>query len=201
MPKHFALALVFCAPFFLATAATIQFDPASYVSPIGMDVTMEVRISQILAGAQLGAFDLIFQFDSSALRFAGFVFGPFLGDPAQVEVINTLQPNGAGTIEATALSLLTMGELQLLQSSSFMLATLVLSPIGHQQSVVNVSGLLSDGTGNPLGVTFQGATVQTIPEPCPGSLLALGLLVIAGARRARMKTSAPLAQNQTNHER
>jgi len=196
MPKRFALALVLCAPFFPATAATIQLGSPVYTAMSNSDdlhVGLEVRISQLLAGAQLGAFDLIFHFDSAALVFRGFDFGTFLGrypdSTWDIHRVNVFDQN-VTEYRVASVSLLTASELQLLQPSSFSLGTIMFASRGpHFETPVSVSGLLSDGSGNPLDVTFQGALVQQIPEPGPRWLLAIGLLAIAGARRVRMQGS------------
>jgi hypothetical protein len=186
MARWLGLVVALCASAFQASAANIGYSSSLYFGPLGQGIPMDLVISGVPGGVQVGAFDLTLMFNPTRLMNGPFLFGPSLGDPVQFEVLNNVTTLGPGAIEITSISLLSGAELQLLQTASFTLGTFMLTPTITGTSSVTVAGVVSDAGGNPISTSFVGATVTGVPEPASGLLLVLGL-VILGCNRARWR--------------
>jgi hypothetical protein len=148
---------------------------------------LDLGVSGLPGGTAVGAFSLDFQFAPSLL--ADFSFGPYLGDPAQAEALNdTILDVGQVDLRATSVSVLSNAELEALQPFGFLLGALVVTPLSAGTWTITVDGVLSDGFGRPLDVSFEGTTLTTetaIPESASVLLMFSGLVAIMAFRSWR----------------
>ncbi len=177
-----------------AFAATIAVTPSNQAVSLGSIAAVALEITGLGDPPALGTFDLNVSFDSTMLFLNSVAFGdPILGD--QLDPTgqgNTLSffLSSAGTVELFDLSLESASDLNTLQSSNFVLASLSFDVIGVGVSScsVTINGL-GDADGNLLPVSVQNGSISTtsgdVPEPCTGTLMVLGLLVVLRLRRGK----------------
>ena len=174
-----------------SSAIILDFNPSSpYPVTSGDIFNVDVVISG-LGSEIVAAYDLDVGFDSSILQANSIVFGPWLGDEFFFEVFNdAILNNVAGLVDFAALSLLSDGELSILQATQG--GTLTLATLNFTA--------LKDGT-TPLaflwgeGNDVKGANNREIyPAPEPGSLL---LLAFGGAMSVMRRRE--LTGKQQNH--
>jgi hypothetical protein len=171
-----------------ASALEIALLPTS--SP-GPSATLDVVVSGLGSGAapSIGAFDLEIVFDSSALSVSSVTFGSELGDPATEAFAESIV--SPGSVSLAEVSLLPSGDLDALQSSSVVLATLEVDLLGAGATAVSFgSVLLGDAFGSRLTPeAVSGATVGdaggVVPEPSAALVFAAGLALAAARLRRR----------------
>lgn len=188
-------ALVLLLGFRTAAAVSLSLEPANSIVNPGDSVSLDLTISGLGSGMapSLGDFDILIGFDPGALSFTGGSLGPFLGDLALFDAIGDVLDLGGGLISADEVSFLPPADLDLLQTGSFALATLmfdvdVLSPGSTTTISFNTINALGDGFGMPLTIDGTNPAVlqapgQSIPEPVSLALLAIGMLGIKYARQ------------------
>ncbi|MBY0243117.1 MAG: cohesin domain-containing protein [Burkholderiaceae bacterium] len=167
-----------------AMATTISFSPSAANVGIGGNVAVDVRVSGLGAGTDLGAFDLNVLFDASLLNLTGYALGASLGDTSLFEALDiSLGNTAAGKFNLSEISLLS--DLSA-QQDAFTLATLYFSGAAVGSSALSLGDvLLGDAFGNALPADLQGASVTSVPEPHNLALFLAGLALAGAVRRQR----------------
>ncbi len=180
-----------------AEAVRIDVDPlVSFVTP-GSTVKAAIRISEVgnLTAPSLGAFDLDVNFDPAILALANAAFGdPVLGDQLDLFGLGSITAAmpGAGTINLFELSLDAPADLEALQRSPFMLATLTFDTLSLGTSPLDVRvNALADAFGDSLDARIASGTVNVIPEASTWTFFAIGVIVLVGSAIRRRRSSAP----------
>lgn len=182
-------------------AVTLSLQPALQTASSGDIVSLDLVIDGLAdtAPGALGAFDVDVIFDASVLTFQSYSLGLGLGDTLLLEALDSSFGDiGGGIIDLAETSLLSPGQLDPLQSSSFTLATLdffVSSLLPGNSTVVSVNALdpnlyLGDSNGNPLSLdTTSDAVIRNpavnVPEPNILALIGLGLMGMGATRMRR----------------
>jgi hypothetical protein len=151
-------------------------------------VNLEISGLGNFASSSLEAFLVEVTFDESILSFDSVTYGSFLGypnDPLDTSIVTT---PGVDSVSLDEFSLLFDFELDALQLSSFILATLVFTGDTNGTSPLGFGTIdLSDAVGATIVPTLETASVTSVPEPASIWLLAgaLGGL-LAWRRRKRV---------------
>lgn len=192
-PRRFRLsvalagfALLMFSQSLLADTITFQLSPPTQAVTLGQTVSVDADISGIGApGAQeVGSFDIFVQFDAALLSPAGITFGTELGDPNLFDAL-TASSFGAKFVEAAEVSLLSNADLDLLQPSTFTLATLSFTALSSgTASFVFLGGPIDNGDGDLIA-----GTKTVAPEPCSGLLVAVAFAALVWKARRRPATS------------
>jgi hypothetical protein len=178
-----------------AFAVLIEVVPsASEIGP-GDPVTVRLAISGLGAGSapSVSTFDLDAGFDPSVLAFAGAGFGdPSLGDQLDVLELGSqfLATPGSGTVNLFEISLDSAANLNALQASAFVLATLTFEAVGPGESPLTLTlNALGDAEGQALETDLDPARVIVrsggpvpVTAPAAALLLTLGLILVAALR-------------------
>lgn len=186
------VALVLCAQ---AGAATLSFAPSAITAVSGSTFAVELVISGLGDGdaPSLGDFDIHIGFDPFALDWVASSLGTALGDVGLGEALDVSFGEVApGLVNIAEVSFLTVGELNGLQSDSFVIATLdfmVLAPPGTS-TPIDILGVLSlgDAAGDSIvvdGVSGSIVSVTAIPLPAAAWLFASALGIVSLARSRR----------------
>jgi len=185
-----ALALLACA----AGQALAQSEPTISIGSDtvsqGSVATVDLSISGLGSGTQLGAYDLNVAFNSGILSLASATFGdPALGDQLNLEGFGTFASAtpGSGTVDLAELSFDAPAALLSSQASAFTLVQLTFDSLGTGVSALDLSiNAVADQNGNSLtpvlsngSITVTGATAAA-PEMDASSALA-ALMLLAGA--------------------
>jgi hypothetical protein len=169
-----------------AMATTVSFAPSASKVSVGSSVAVDVRVSDLSAGDDLGAFDFNVLFNSNLFSLSGYSLGGALGDVASFEALDVGLGHGAsGVFNLAEISLLSdLG----FQQDSFTLATLHFTALAIGNGALSLDGmLLGDAYGNALNADVAGASisVSAVPEAAPQLMLLSGLLLLGLARRQR----------------
>ena len=168
-----------------ADAATVALVPTSNVDGVvagdfvSFDIFMD--FSDTPAGTIGGGFDIVF--DASALRLVGFVRDPGVGLPDF-----SRDPDvSRGLLESWA-----VGDFNLLPDTA-QLGSVRFRVLPTMGASTDVFGRETNGIGGPwidastlvdvLPVTYNTVTITQVPEPASGTLLALGLGMLASVVR------------------
>lgn len=176
---------------------TISSDSVS----VGGVATVDLSISGLGSGTQLGGYDLNVGFNPAIVSFASAAFGdPKLGDQLNLEGFGTFSSAtaGSGTVDLAELSFDTISALQSSQASAFTLVQLTFDTNAVGTSALDLSiNAVSDSFGNSLtpalsngSITVTG--VAAAPEMDPTNGLA-ALTLLAGSlavARSRGRASA-----------
>ena len=181
-----------------AQATSLSFSPASQEVALGSPVTVDLMISGLGNGTapSLGTFDLDVSFDPAILSLNGVFFGdPTLGDQLDLTGFGLLLPPvstpGVGSVNLFELSLDSAQDIDLLQNSSFILASLTFGSIGVGITDLGITiNNLGDSMGESLTADVDSGSVTVagapIPEPATVLLLAAGLGGLGFVRRRRI---------------
>lgn len=177
---------------------TISSDTVS----AGGVATVDLSISGLGSGTQLGAYDLNVGFNPAIVSFASATFGdPTLGDQLNLEGFGTFSSAtaGAGTVDLQELSFDTVSALQSSQASGFTLVQLSFDALSTGSSALDLSiNAVSDASGSSLtpalangSIVVTGGTMAA-PELDPASAagaatLLLGGLAVMRGRRESMR--------------
>lgn len=196
------------AAFFLAGGEVVadqilSSSPATQIVTLSSPVSIGIRIEGLgnLIAPSLGVYDLTVFFDPTILLFSSVSFGdPALGDQLDLFGFGSITSfiAGVGSINLFELSLDSVDDLNDLQLSSFVLATVQFDTIGLGTSSVEILiNALGDAMGSPLAATTQDASITVVPEPNLTPLLGLlGLAVCCFVRRSRFgRTDAARAKS------
>jgi len=165
-----------------ASATTLSFVPSSNQVAVGGNVAVDIRISDIGAGDDLGVFDFNVLFNASVLNLTGYALGTGLGDVNSGDGFDF----GAGSIGSGKFNLAELSFLSDLssQASSFSLGTLYFTSVGAGSSLFSFSDVvLGDAFGNALTADLGNATISAVPEPQTVFLFLSGLGLVALLRR------------------
>ena len=184
--KSLVLVLLVCCGLHasIARSALIELQPSALFAGPGDSIALDIIVGGLgSAGPEsLGAFDVCVGFDVSSISFTGYSLGDYLGDVGLAEAIDASAGDMGGAVNVAEVSLLTGSNLDLLQSDSFVLATLAfdvvnLGPSDFTQLSVLNGPLLVDAFGSPLSVTsMSGASVRGVSSPGTLVLLAASML-------------------------
>lgn len=186
------------APF--AHSAIIGLQPEMGSAGTGDSISLDLVISDLgdFGPDSLGAFDISVGFDASVLSFTSYSLGGFLGDLGLFEAIDASSGDVGGAINVAEVSLLSIIDLDALQSAEFTLATLTfdvtdLAVGASTQLFIMTDAILAKADGSSLPVSSFGspAVIQGAASvPVPGTLLLfLGALFGWNVVRRRQTSS------------
>ena len=166
-------------------AATLSLQPSTASVAQGGSFTVDLLVSDLGTGDDLGSFDLSVLFDASVLQLNGYTLGTGLGDTAAGEALDA----SAGLTASGSLNLSQVSFLWDLssQASSFKLASLTFNAAQVGNSALSISGVtLGDAWGSSLNATTVASAVAVtaaVPEPETLALMLAGLGVVGVALR------------------
>ncbi|HIV71129.1 MAG TPA: PEP-CTERM sorting domain-containing protein [Candidatus Aquabacterium excrementipullorum] len=166
-------------------AATLSLQPSTASVAQGGSFTVDLLVSDLGTGDDLGSFDLSVLFDASVLQLNGYTLGTGLGDTAAGEALDA----SAGLTASGSLNLSQVSFLWDLssQASSFKLASLTFTAAQVGNSALSISGVtLGDAWGSSLNATTVASAVAVtaaVPEPETLALMLAGLGVVGVALR------------------
>jgi hypothetical protein len=166
-----------------AEAVNIAVTPPNQFVSVGGQFSLTLEASA-LAGAAIGGFDVDLGFDATRFAFVSALFGGALGDVGAGDQTTDVVP-GAGVVGLGAVSLLDPTELAALQPGTVSLVTLTFQAIASGAGAFTFEFVqLADAFGAELPVVnLTPATVDVVPEPALGGLLALVAAVAGRIRR------------------
>jgi hypothetical protein len=178
-----ALLAILCVQAPLAHAVLIGIQPDSTFAGTGDSISLDLVVSDLgnFGPDSLGAFDISVGFEASVLSFVSYSLGDFLGDVDLLEAIDASAGDVGGAVNMAEVSLLSVVDLDTLQTGEFILATLEFDVInlaaGEMTQLSVLSGaILGDAFGSPIMVTGLGsASVEAVPVPGTLVLLAASL--------------------------
>jgi hypothetical protein len=179
-----AVALLGAGPAAANDVLTLSVTPSSIAVDAGTPFSVDIVISGLgdFTSPSLGTFDLDLGFDPAVVDPTGVVFTTLLGDEGLGEAISSSGVIGPGQLDLFLLSLLTAAELDALQPSGFVLATVAFDALAPGVSALGLSiQALGDADGNPLEATTQDGSVRvrgSVAAPMPSSLV---LMAAGGA--------------------
>lgn len=151
-------------------------------------VLVDVQVSGLgnAVAPSLTAFDLDVSFLPSVLSFVGVSFGPLIGFPGTSALVVSGASGGVVDLKETSLLPPTHPVL-LFQPDSFLLATITFQALaGGPSALAFTQTLLSDENGAPIAVSgTSGVGILVTPEPGAATLIAGGLVLLAGRSRGR----------------
>lgn len=173
-----------------AGAATLSLVPSQASLQAGQTLQLELRVSDLGANEQVGAFDLNIGFDLSKFSFVSMAFGSELGQVGVDAMDFSTGLNGA-TVHLGEVSFRDPAGLSS-QPGAFTLATLSFTATGAGTGAFGISVVdLGDAFGNALAATTVGASVNVsaVPEPGTYALFGAGMAALALWRRRTSSAS------------
>lgn len=193
----FALAMFF-GQYVAATPVLLNVLPGSQLPAVaGGQVQVDIRISGlgIATSPSLGTYDLSLHFDQTALAFDHISWGNGL----DIFGLGSLQDviSSAGLVDFFEASLDSVADLNSLQPSEFLLASLVFNGLTTGSSSISLSiNALGDASGNSLsGDVNYGSPPNTISEPPIFALLLTAGSIAMMTRRYSSRTTRQSANS------
>lgn len=168
----------------MANAAMLSLQPDETFAANGDSVSLDLIVSGLgdFGPSSLGTFDISVAFDASALSFTGYSLSSFLGDLG-LEALDVSGGDGGGSVNVSEVSLLDALDLDALQPSEFILASLSFDVIdlavgASTDLLIMRNTRLGDSNGRPLPITAARAAtvVGRSSVPVTGTLF----LMISG---------------------
>jgi hypothetical protein len=179
------LCLALAAPLLPRSAEAINLTifPQNQFVAVGGQFSLTLEASA-LEGAAIGGFDIDLGFDDTRFAFVSALFGSALGEVGGGDQLTDVVP-GAGVVSLGSVSLLDPIELAARQLGTVSLVSLTFQALATGAGAFTFDFIqVSDAFGAELQViNATPATVDVVPEPALGWLLALG--GAAGAARRR----------------
>lgn len=170
----------------VANAITVSLDPIASTVNVGNTVDINLIISDLGAFVppSLGSFVLEVAYDDSLLSFDSAVYSNFLGAGLDIDFVTT---TGTGFVELDNFSFLSDIDLDGIQDSSFLLATLTFNGLNEGISDLITTPIdFSTAAGADItsSVLVTNATVEVlnVPEPTTPLLMLSSLLLLGGFR-------------------
>lgn len=165
----------------------------SVVAPATADVGSSFDVElHVLGSPELGnyappsvrAFDFDLAYDAARLTYTTTTFAGFLGAPTSQAIVS--DSASGGVVDLKEVSLLSSAVLDTLQPQDFLLATLSFAATAMGPAALELTQRdLADAAGARFAVSGpSAASIEIVPEPTTGLLLAGGLLALAARRRA-----------------
>ena len=165
-----------------ADAALLSLEPTPPSITVGEVSTVDLRISGLgyLEAVSLGAFAVDVTYDETVLGFETASYGSFLGGPEDSEQVPANASGGIVTLDE--FSFLSNAELDALQPSSFVLASLTFRGIAADVSDlgfgdVNLADTSFPSTTTDPELAGSSITVTSAVIPIPAALPLLGTAV------------------------
>jgi len=185
-----------------ARAMTIEIVPSAASVEVGDSFSIDLVVSGLGASSapSIGAYDLIVGYSDAVLAATSVSFGdPGLGNQLNLAGFGTFTDIATGTSSGHQavfeLSFDSAGDLDSLQASSFVLASIQFDAITAGSSGLDWEFFnLSDASANRLDANFiaasirvdePGSAVNPIPEPTAAVVFAVGMTVVGARVRTR----------------
>lgn len=173
--KRLVIALILSLGLFaasLAQAASVSLVPSSSSVGVGQTFSVDVLVSDLTSGQDLGGFELDLLFDPALLSVSGYTLGSSLGIYSSDIMLTEVDDLSSGLTGSGVYSLAAVSLLQDLsvQADSFVLLTLQLLAQDAGASVLGLSGTLYDGFGLTLAADLGSASVSASAVPLPGAI-------------------------------
>lgn len=173
--KRLVIALILSLSLFassLAQAASVSLVPSSGSVGVGQTFSVDVLVSGLASGQDLGGFELDLLFDPALLNVSGYTLGSSLGLYSPDFMLTEVDDLSSGLTGSGVYSLAAVSLLQDLsvQADSFVLLTLQLLAQDAGASILGLSGTLYDGFGLTLTADLGSASVSASAVPLPGAV-------------------------------
>lgn len=173
--KRLVIALILSLGLFassLAQAASVSLVPSSSSVGVGQTFSVDVLVSGLTSGQDLGGFELDLLFDPALLSVSGYTLGSSLGIYSSDIMLTEVDDLSSGLTGSGVYSLAAVSLLQDLsvQADSFVLLTLQLLAQDAGASILGLSGTLYDGFGLTLTADLGSASVSASAVPLPGAV-------------------------------
>ncbi|MEN8762128.1 MAG: VPLPA-CTERM sorting domain-containing protein [Thiogranum sp.] len=163
-----------------AEAATVSLIPGSTLTSVGATVTLSIEGSGFTDNTDGGTFTTTW--DPAILQLASFTIA---NPPWDVSFVTDSDPND-GLLDSVFLATSPIGG----AGPDFLIGTLTFDVVGDGSTLVSMTddplfgGWVAPGAV-PIAVTYQGATVSTVPVPAAVWLFGSGLLGLVGIARRK----------------
>jgi len=164
-------------------AVDLGLDVPAGTQFVGSPFTVDVNVSGIPDGQDLGFFDIDVAFDAELLALEAVTLTSELGAIAANEAVDTSLPPLLGLVNVSVLSLL---DALPAQPSAFTLATLTLTPVAAGSGLLEFGFVgLENALGEPVAANLSSASVSAVPLPAGLWLFAAGAGAVRLAARRR----------------
>ncbi len=174
-----------------ASAVTIYFDPTDSVVHTGNSVDIDLMIS--VSEPSLGSFTVDIAYDSSIISFNSVNYSDALGSIANGDA-DPFTTESTGSVTLSNFSFLLDTELDALQDSSFVLATLSFMGLAIGSSDLITDAIdFSNGVGDDITATiiansgFVEVVTGEIPEPSSYLLMLFSIVLLSVQKRRNIQ--------------
>lgn len=178
-----------------ASAVTIYFDPTDSVVHTGNSVDIDLMISDLGAFSEpsLGSFTVDIAYDSSIISFNSVNYSDALGLISNGDA-DPFTTESTGSVTLSNFSFLSDTELDALQDSSFVLATLSFMGLAIGSSDLITDAIdFSNGVGDDITATiiansgFVEVVTGEIPEPSSYLLMLFSIVLLSVQKRRNIQ--------------